>query len=96
MGFKGRRGRGEEQQRGGGCFLCGSPDHGKNECPSQQGGGQFTGPPAGGWGPLRGGPGGRGRGPHASRYPGQQHPSPANLQAPMHPTWGPEGDAGDC
>ncbi len=50
----------------------------------------------GGWGPLRGGPGGRGRGPHASRYPGQQHPSPANLQAPMHPTWGPEGDAGDC
>ncbi len=80
----------------GGVFLCGSPDHGKNECPSQQGGGQFTGPPAGGWGPLRGGPGGRGRGPHASQYPGQQHLSPANLQAPMHPTWGPEGDAGDC
>ncbi len=95
MGFKGRRGRGGEPQRGG-CFLCGSPDHWKNECPSQQGGGQFTGPPAGGWGPLRGGPGGRGRGPHASQYPGQQHPSPANLQAPMHPTWGPEGDAGDC
>ncbi len=77
-------------------FLCGSTDHWKNECPSQQGGGQFTGPPAGGWGPLRGGPGGRGRGPHASRYSGQQHPSPANLQAPMHPTWGPEGDVGDC
>ncbi len=95
MGFRGRHGRGGEQQRGG-CFLCGGNDHWKNECPSQQGGGQFTGPPAGGWGPLRGGPGGRGRGPHASRYSGQQHPSPANLQAPMHPTWGPEGDAGDC
>ncbi len=69
MGFRGRRGRGGEQQRGGGCFLCGSPDHWKNECPSQQGGGQFTGPPAGGWGPLRGGPGGRGRAhmPHNTR-----------------------------
>ncbi len=30
MGFRGRRGRGGEQQRGGGCFLCGSPDHWKN------------------------------------------------------------------
>ncbi len=66
----------------------------KADCPSQQRGCQFTGPPAGGWGPLIGGPGGRGRGPHASQYPGQQHPSPANLQAPMHPTWGPEGTRG--
>ncbi len=90
-----RRGRGGGQQRGA-CHLCGGTDHWKNECPSQQGDGQFTGPPAGGWGPLRGGPGGRGRGPYTSRYPGQQHPSPANLQVPMHPTWGPEGDAGDC
>ncbi len=49
------------RQRGA-CHLCGGTDHWKNECPSQQGDGQFTGPPAGGWGPLRGGPGGRGRG----------------------------------
>ncbi len=63
---------------------------------AQQREGQFTRPPAGGWGPRRGGPGGRGRRPYASQYPGQRHPSPANLQAPMHPTWGPEGDAGDC
>ncbi len=85
-----------EHSKEGGCYVCGSSEHWKADCPSQQRGGQNTGLPAGGWGPLRGGPGGRGRGPYASRYPGQQHPSPANLQAPMHPTWGPEGDAGDC
>ncbi len=95
MGFRGGRGRGGGQQRGV-CFVCGSSEHWRNECPSQQGGGQFSGPPARGWGPNRGGPGGRSRGPYTSRYSGQQHPSPANLQAPMHPTWGPEGDAGDC
>ncbi len=95
MGFRGGWGRGGGQ-RGGVCFVCGSSEHWRNECPSQQGGGQFTGPPAGGWGPRRGGPGGRSRGPYTSRYSGQQHPSPANLQAPMHPTWGSEGDAGDC
>ncbi len=95
MGYRGKGGRGRAQQ-GGGCFVCCSSEQWKADCPSQQRGCQFTGPPAGGWGPLIGGPGGRGRGPHASRYPGQQHPSPANLQAPMHPTWGPEGDAGDC
>ncbi len=95
MGFRGRRGRGGGPQRGA-CFLCGGTDHWRNTCPSQQGDGQFTGPPAGGWGPLRGGPDGRGRGPYTSRYSGQQHPSPANLQAPMHPSWGQEGDVGDC
>ncbi len=95
MGYRGKGGRGRAQQ-GGGCFVCCSSEQWKADCPSQQRGCQFTGPPAGGWGPLRGGPGGRGRGPHTSRYPGQQHSSPANLQAPMHPTWGPEGDAGDC
>ncbi len=90
MGFRGRRGRGGEQQRGG-CFLCGGNDHWKNECPSQQGGGQFTGPPAGGWGPLRGGPGGRGRGPHASRYSGQQHRSPQGVIVTF-----PDGTQVDC
>ncbi len=95
MGFRGGRGRGGGQQRGV-CFVCGSSEHWKADCPSQQRGGQFSGPPARGWGPNRGGPGGRSRGPYTSRYSGQRHPSPANLQAPMHPTWGPEGDAGDC
>ncbi len=89
------RGRGGGQQ-GGACFVCCSSEHWKADCPSQQRGGQFSGPPARGWGPNRGGPGGRSRGPYTSRYSGQRHPSPANLQAPMHPTWGPEGDAGDC
>ncbi len=96
MGNRGRGGRSRGHQMGGGCYVCGDSGHWKSECPRQQRGGSNPGPPAGGWGPLRGGPGGRGRGPYTSRYPGQQHPSPANLQAPMHPTWGPEGDAGDC
>ncbi len=61
MGFRGGRGRGGGQ-RGGACFVCGSSEHWRNECPSQQGGGQFSGPPARGWGPNRGGPGGRRQG----------------------------------
>ncbi|MGL5596545.1 MAG: hypothetical protein ACRDDA_00155 [Aeromonas sp.] len=93
-GGRGSAGRG--MQRRFQCYVCGSPDHGIRVCPQKQGG-YYDGPPAGGWGPRGGGTqGGRGRGPQTSYNPRQHLPPPSNLQAPMHPTWGPGGGAEDC
>ncbi|MGL5703401.1 MAG: hypothetical protein ACRCW5_09825, partial [Cetobacterium sp.] len=93
-GGRGSVGRG--MQRRFQCYLCGSPEHLIRDCPQRQGG-YYDGPPAGEWDPQRGGiHGGRGRGPQTSYNPRQQLPPSSNLQAPMHPTWGPEGGAEDC
>ncbi|XP_057191231.1 uncharacterized protein LOC130555220 [Triplophysa rosa] len=96
-------GRGQPERGRGGferdqCFECGEYGHWARNCPqkSAQSQGQSNGPPAGGWGPRRGGTGGRGRGPQTPYNPGQRFPSPSNLQAPVHPTWGPEGGAEEC
>ncbi|MGL5119157.1 MAG: hypothetical protein ACRC7H_08135, partial [Plesiomonas shigelloides] len=93
-GYQNFRGRGQGGRPRGTCFRCGSPDHWRGGCPYRQDS-QATGPPAGGWGPLRGGT--RGRGPQTSRHsPGQQHSAPHSFQAPMHPecdpNWGSGGD----
>ncbi len=47
MRLRGSRGGGRPR---GACHQCGSNDHWRNECPSQQGGGQFTGPTCRGMG----------------------------------------------
>ncbi len=93
MGFRGGRGRGGGQQRGV-CFVCGSSEHWRNECPSQQGGGQFSGPPARGWGPFRGGPGGRSRGPYTSRYSGATTPVSSQPTGAHALNMGPGGRRG--
>ncbi|XP_057199542.1 uncharacterized protein LOC130560073 [Triplophysa rosa] len=95
-GRQGGRGRGGQSRTQ--CFVCGENGHWARNCPQNesQTQGQYNGPPAGGWGPRRGGAGGQGRGPQTPNNPGQHFPSPSNLQAPMHPTWGPEGGAEEC
>ncbi len=42
MGFRGGRGRGGGQQRGV-CFVCGSSEHWRNECPHSKGAANFQG-----------------------------------------------------
>lgn len=99
--WRGNRGRQGGSGRGGQsrsvCYVCGQYDHWARDCPqAPQNQGQYNGPPAGGWGPRGGGSGGRGRGPQTPHNPGQHLSPPSNLQAPMHPTWGPEGGAEEC
>ncbi|XP_057183522.1 uncharacterized protein LOC130564356 [Triplophysa rosa] len=98
-GNRGRQGgRGRRGQSGTQCYMCGENGHWARNCPrnGSQTQGQYSGPPAGGWGPRGGGSGGQGRGPQTPHNPGQHFPSPSNLQAPVHPTWGPEGGAEEC